>query len=145
MADLQVRTYDPKLIIITFGAIIFTGFAEGTFVTITPTSGPAFEKSRGADGGVDRVNKNSNDYTVVVTLKKTSPTNLALSLVLQADKLSNQGKFPLLVKDLNGTSLFAAGIAWVMDDPAQEYSDTMPTREWSIDTGIALNSVGGNS
>lgn len=34
-ADPIVRTYDPKLIIATFGGVPATGFASGTFLTIT--------------------------------------------------------------------------------------------------------------
>jgi hypothetical protein len=145
MADNTVRTYDPKKVVVIFGGVIFSGFAEGTFIVRAPSSGPAFEKVRGADGGVDRVNKNSNDYTISVTLKRTSPTNAALSAILNADKASNTGKFPLIIKDLNGTDLFTAPQAWIQDDPSAEESDSMPNREWNFDTGIASNVVGGSN
>jgi hypothetical protein len=68
---------------------------------------PRFEKVRGTDGGEDHVNKNSNDYTVSVPLKRSSP-------------VSNTGKFPLTIKDLNGTDLFTAPQAWIQDDPSAE-------------------------
>ena len=143
MADVKVRTYDPKKIIMTFGPIIFTGYAEGTFVTIAG-NGDKFEKSRGADGTVDRINKNSNDYSVTYTLKQTSLTNDQLSAALIADQLANTGVQPLTVKDLHGTTLFLAASGWIAKDPDDEYSDTLGTREWRIDTGIAAKFTGGN-
>ncbi len=143
MPDTNVRTYDPKLITMVFGAVIVTGIAEGTFVTIAQ-NGDSFEKVRGADGGVDRINKNANDYSVTLTLKRTSLTNDALSAIAILDKNSNTGKFPLIVKDLNGTSLFFAEQAWIAKEPDPEEGDTMPTREWRFDTGIAKQFIGGN-
>lgn len=142
-ADPNVRTYDPKQVIITFGAVIFTGFAEGTFVAIAQ-NGDSFSKVKGADGGVDRVNMNSNDYSVTVTLKRTSLTNDALSAISAVDKATNAGKYPLTVKDINGTSLFFAEQAWIGKEPDPEESDSMPSREWRIDTGIAKQFIGGN-
>lgn len=142
-ADPTVRTYDPKLVVVTFGAVIVTGYADGTFISIAQ-NGDSFEKVRGADGGVDRVNKNASDYSVTITLKRTSLTNDALSAISIADKISNTGKYPLTVKDLNGTSLFFAAQAWIAKEPDPEESNTMPTRAWRLDTGIASNVIGGN-
>lgn len=144
MADINVRTYDPAKIMVVFGTIIFTGFAEGTMLTIIP-NGEGFEKSKGADGGIDRTNKNVNDYSIPISLKRSSPTNQALSLVYTADKLSNTGKFPLTIKDLQGISLFFAAQAWVTKDPDAEEGDSMPTREWLLHTGIAANLTAGNT
>lgn len=143
MADVKVRTYDPKKIIMTFGTIIITGYAEGTFVTIAG-NGDKFEKSRGADGTVDRINKNNKDYAVTITIKQTSLTNDLLSAVLVADQELNTGVLPITVKDLNGTTLFLATQAWIAKDPDDEYSDSLGNREWRIDTGIATKFTGGN-
>lgn len=142
-ADLIVRTYDPKLIIVTFGTVPIVGFASGTFLTITG-NGDKFEKDRGADGTVDRINKNAYDYSVALTLKQTSLTNDALSAINIADMLSNAGKLPLTIKDLNGNELFFAAQAWIAKDPDDAYGDSLDTREWRIDTGIAAKFTGGN-
>jgi hypothetical protein len=141
--DLNVRTYDPKKIVVTFGTVIITGYADGTFVSIAQ-NGDSFEKVKGADGTVERVNKNADDYAVTITLKQSSMTNDALSTIHIADKLSNTGKFPLTVKDLQGTSLFFAAQAWIAKPPDSERSDASSNREWRIDTGIAANFIGGN-
>lgn len=143
MADQTVRTYDPKKVIITFGSVMFSGFASGSFIKLTQ-NGDSFEKIKGADGGIDRVNKNARDYSVSVTLKRTSQTNDLLSAISIADKAANSGILPLAIKDLNGTSLFFAESAWIKKDPDAEESDSMPNREWAFDTGIATNFIGGS-
>lgn len=141
--DPKVRTYDPKKVIVTFGPIIIGGYAEGTFITVAG-NGDKFEKSRGADGSVDRVNKNNKDYRVTVTIKQTSLTNDLLSAALVADQDANTGVVPLTIKDLNGTTLFFATYSWIAKDPDDEFSDSLSTREWMIDTGIASKITGGN-
>jgi hypothetical protein len=141
--DANVRTYDPKQIIVAWGPIIFTGFPEGTYITIA-RNGDVFEKSKGADGTVDRVNKNANDFMITLTLKQTSITNDLLSAALIADIESNTGKFPFTIKDLNGTSTFFSALAWIAKDPDDEYSDALSNREWRFDTGPAVKVTGGN-
>ena len=143
MPDPIVRTFDPKAVVITFGPIIIIGYAEGTFCTVA-RSGDVFEVSKGADGTVDRVNKNSNNFAVTVTIKQTSPVNDLLSAVQAQDSLSNTGKYPLTVKDINGTTLFFAPQAWIGKDPDPELSDSLTNRPWRFDTGIAELFQGGN-
>ncbi len=141
--DPEVRSYDPKEIIMTWGVDIVTGFAEGTFVTIA-RNGDLFEKSRGADGTVDRVNKNAQDFSVTITIKQTSISNDVFSAQMEADLLLNTGMLPLTVKDLNGTTLFFAAQAWVAKDPDDAYSDSLENREWRLDTGPAAKFTGGS-
>jgi len=145
--DPVVRTYDPKNIIVTFTvpgfAVIFTGFAAGTFLTITQ-NGDDFEKERGADGTVDRINKNSDDYSIECTIKMTSLTNDILSAIRKLDKTTNTGKGIFAVKDLNGTTLFTAPQTWIRKAPDPDYGDALTSRNWAFDTGSAEQFIGGN-
>ncbi len=138
-----VGTFDPKKVIVTFGEVIMSGMAEGTFVNIT-RSGDGFEKRKGSDGSVDRINKNAFDCSVEVTLMQTSPINDLLSLIYIQDQASNTGVKPLTVKDLSGTTLFFAPLAWIRVDPADEMGDSLGNRTWAFDTGIATKFTGGN-
>ena len=143
MANLSVKTYDPKMIVITFGAVPISGYAEGTFVRVN-RSGDAFSKSKGAGGDVERVNRNQGDFEVSVTLQQTSSSNSELSAILAADQVSNAGVFPLTIKDLlTDKVLFFAPQAWIRKDPEWEDGDELNSREWTFDTGIAANLVGG--
>lgn len=143
MADLTVRTFDPKQVVVAFGPYTLTGFNDGTFIKIK-RSGEAFEKKVGADGTVDRINKNRTDFDVEVVLKQTSPLNAILSGLLVADQLSNEGVLPLTIADLSGNSLFEAPQAWIKTDPEIEYGDSLGGRPWTFDTGAGVNLIGGN-
>ena len=94
MALLPVRTFDPKMVVITFGTTPISGYAEGTFVRVK-RSGDAFTKSKGAGGDVERVNRNQGDFEVGITLQQTAPVNTELSAVLAADQVTDAGVFPL--------------------------------------------------
>ena len=139
----SVGTFDPKKVIVTFGEVVFSGYAEGTFINVS-RSGDAFEKRKGSDGSVDRINKNAYDCTAELTLMQTSPTNDLLSAILIQDQLSNTGIRPLTISDLSGTSLFFAPLAWIRVDPNDEKADSLGNRTWTFDTGIAEKFTGGN-
>lgn len=138
-----VKTFDPKMVVITFGAIPISGYAEGTFVSVS-RSGDAFAKSKGAGGDVERINRNQGDFEVTVTLQQTAAVNAELSAVLAADQVTNAGVFPLTIKDLLGNTLFFAPQAWIKKDPDWEDGDDLNSRAWVFDTGISANLVGGN-
>jgi hypothetical protein len=141
--DSTVRTYDPSKVRVLIGALVMTGFADGTFVKIN-RSGDAFDKKRGADGTVDRINKSAYDFEVDFSLKGTSPLNASLSGLLATDQLTNGAIFPLTIQDLSGNSLFEAPQAWIKKDPDQDFADSLNNRSWKIDTGAAANLIGGN-
>ena len=138
-----VKTYDFKEVVMTFGGIPFTGFSDGTSITIS-RNGDLFTKKKGNDGSIDRSNNNAFDFEVSVVLKQTSITNDLLSTASYADQLSNKGTAPLLIKDLNGTTLFTAPQAWVKKDPDDEFAGEISDREWTFDTGASVKFTGGN-
>jgi len=140
----EVRTYDPKQVIVTFGVLAISGYMDGTFISIEP-EGDAFEKHKGADGSIDRVNKNSYSYAVTLTLKQTAPANVSLAALKYADQASNKGILPLTIKDFSGTALFTANSAWIRHEPNVGYGDSMESREWIFDTGLAVSTPGGNN
>ena len=149
--DKTVRTFDPAQVKITLAlpssATVLSGYADGTFVKIT-RSGDAFEKKKGADGTVDRINKNAYDFEVEITLKQTSPYNAILAGILAGDQVSNEGVFPLTVADQSGPaaapSTFFAPQAWIVKDPEVSYSDSLQNYTWKFATGAGANYIGGN-
>lgn len=144
MADLTVRTFDFKKVVMTFGVVTFSGFMSGTAISVK-ASGNAFEKDKGADGTVDRINTNATDYSVSATLKQTAPINAVLSAILATDQQSNSGVAPLTIVDLNGTTQFTAPQAWLVKNPDADFGDSLNGREWTIETGPAAYLLGGNS
>lgn len=140
----NTKTYDPKQVIVIFKGVPIVGFADGTFVSITP-AGDRYTKQVGADGEVAR--GKSNDYTseVTITLMQTSISNDYLNSQMLADKLANAGKGPLQIKDMLGTSLHFWKSAWVKTPPDGEFAKELSERAWVLDTGQAdIEIFGGN-
>ncbi len=139
-----MKTYDPKGVIVTFNGVPIVGYADGTFISISP-SGDRFTKMVGADGEVAR--SKSNDYTseVTITLLQTSISNDFLNSQMQLDKLANSGKGTLQIKDMLGTSLHFWKDAWIKAPPDAEFSKEVSDRAWVFDTGQAdIETFGGN-
>ena len=139
------KTYDPKQVKISFFGIPISGFAEGTFITATP-SGDRFSKAVGADGEVGRAKSNNNTHEVTLTLLQVSPSNDVLNGFLQADKLTNAGKGPLQIVDLSGTTVMMWKDAWIKTPPDVELGNEIGERAWVFDTGqIVEEAIGGNN
>jgi hypothetical protein len=144
MADKTIRTYNPAKMAIVWNGIVLTGFAEDTFLKLERL-GDGFETSEGADGGIDRVNRNSFGYKGSFTLKQTSPSNTLLMEAFMADLNGEVDTIPtLVVKDLSGDTEFSAQ-AWIEKDPSKDFGRKMGSREWKIATGIPTVDKGGSN
>lgn len=141
----MVKTYNPKDLIIIFGGVVVSGFADGTFVTVTPNS-ERFTRTVGADGEVGRAKSNDNTHEVVITLMSTSASNDYLSIVLNADKSLNAGVKPLQIIDNKGTTLFFWDAAWIVQPPDVEFSKEITERAWTLHTGqVVEENIGGST
>lgn len=139
----SLKTFDPKDVVITFGAGILTGFADGTFITVERDE-DTFSSSTGADGEPLRVKSNNKMTTVTLTLQQSSDSNTFLSAVAQLDERSNQGVVPMAVKEINGDTLVTGGRAYIVKPATIEYSKEASTRAWSIKIAEGEVFVGGN-
>ena len=74
----SVLTYDPKKIVVIFGATRITGFSEDDIVTIAP-SGEGMQKYVGADGEVGRSIDPNETFEITINLASTSKSNTYLS------------------------------------------------------------------
>jgi hypothetical protein len=140
-----VKTYNPFQVQIVIGDIIVTGYADGTFVTVSQDE-TRFVKSTGADGEVSRTKTNNRSATVTLTLKQTSSTNDLLSELARLDDESNAGvrAFTLKESGSGGTIIFAQ-TAWIENLPDIVYSKDEENREWTIALADASTFVGGNT
>lgn len=139
----NVKTYDAKLLTITFNGIIVNDFADGDFVTISGLS-ENFEYVMGADGSENRNNKNIKGVDVVITISQTSTTNDLFSAAHLIDKVSNTGKGGLLIKDLNGTSILSSGQAYIKGYSDMSFGNSLGTRAWNFRAPNAVINVGSN-
>ncbi len=139
----MVKTYDPKLVLVTIGGNPIQGYADGAFVSIVADE-DAFTKVTGADGQTSRAKSNNTSARITITLKQTSPSNDVLNSIARADEIANAGVVPIQIKDLGGSTLFGAPDAWVAKKPDSEFSKEVGDRVWMIDTGSGNYEVGGN-
>lgn len=137
------KTYDAKQVSITFNGIIVNDFADGDFVSITGLA-ENFEFVQGADGSENRNNKNNTGADVVITCSQTSTTNDLFSASHLADKLTNNGKGALLIKDLNGTTIFSSAQAYIKGYADMAFGNTLGTRAWNFRAPQATINVGSN-
>lgn len=137
-----VATYDPKDIIVTLGGVPLSGFADGTFVTVS-RSGDSFSKSTGADGRTSRAKSNDKSGELALVLAQTSLSNDVLSAMLAADEASGAGVVPLMVKDVRGAALWFSPSAWIRKPADGGYGKEISDREWMIDCADLQAFVGG--
>lgn len=128
------KTYSSKKIVIACGSHIVSGYADDSFVTISPT-GDGVSYTQGCDGeGIRSVSPN-NSYTVKLDLLQYSKTNSFFQNKFNQDQNDGIGTFPLVVKDLSGGLLFSAEDAWVTNPAEREYGAAANTRSWELQTG----------
>lgn len=136
------KNFDPSQISIVFGPVIFTGFMDGTFVTVERDE-DTFSKHAGADGDVTRVRMRNKMGKITVTLKAEAPANDLLSAIMKTDELTGGGVQPFMIKNQNGTTLCEAPECWITKPPNVEYGDEASGREWVFDCANLEMFVGG--
>ncbi len=139
---MSFKNYDPQQVVISFAGIPIQGYAPGTFVNAERAE-DAFTLVPGSTGDVTRVRNRKINGMVTVTLLAESTTNDSLSAKAEQDRLFGTGYGPLMIKNLNGTTLVLAEIAWVKKPANVEYADAATNREWVFDCAELLMNVGG--
>lgn len=142
---MPAKVYNPKEVVIIFGPIIVTGFADGTFLSVEFNE-DAFTLQVGTDGEGTRSKSNNESGRATFTLMQSSDSNDLLSALHGVDKStpSGDGIVPLLIKDLQGTSLHSAETAWIVKGPTNEYGREAGPREWVIETDNLVSVTGSN-
>lgn len=141
MADF--KQYDPARVVMTYRGIPIRGYMDGTFISVERAS-DSFEKAVGAGGDVARVRSRDRSGRVTLTLQQTAPVNDLLSAIAIEDELFGTGLGPLMVKDVNGTTLLLASIAWIVRPANVEFGDSLSGREWIFDCADLNMGVGGS-
>lgn len=140
---MSVRTFDPKSVIIAIGGVPMSGFADGTFLEITADT-QQFTKVIGADGYATRVKTNNYGGVMTLTLSQSSPSNDVLSALLNADRVSNAGVVPILIKDLSGTTIIFSATGWIQQFPDTSFGNAINNRAWAFDLAEMDVLIGGN-
>jgi hypothetical protein len=142
----EFHVYDSNEVAISMAGIpIESGFAEGELVRVVMVE-DAFKEYIGADGGVSRAATHDRRADVEIRLAQTSPTNDALSALLNKDlnAPNGAGVGALEIADLQGTSLHYASKCWIVKSPDAPYDREVKERVWKIRCADMQNFVGGS-
>ena len=132
----KIKTYNPKEVIVSCGTHIIDGYADDSFISIEP-NGDGITKKVGCDGEIARAISPDNTYKVKITLLQTSGSNSFFSDMVDLDRDTGNGLFPILIKDLKGGLVFSTEAAWVTKKASATRGKDTNNREWEIDTGDA--------
>lgn len=139
---MALKTYDFNSVLVLWGGVELSGFADGESVSITPNA-DRYSHRVGNDGEPVRSRVNDDTYEVTLRLQAVSPSNAVLLASHALDAAGNSGVVPMAVIDTNGAEIFAASSAYVKRLPNMAFAREDGTREWVISTGKADLAVGG--
>lgn len=144
MASNALATYSPEDVFVSIaGFLPIEGYLEGSFISITRDA-PFFTTKESADGVVSRVASASKTYSVTLTLMQSSESNLVLTRTALLDNITHITKFPLIIKDMNGSTLLFSTSSWIEDIPETTFSVGIEGRSWKFKCANAMLNVGGN-
>lgn len=140
----RIAHYSPEDITVLIGGLYqVSGFVAGSFVSISKAR-PVFVEKESADGYVTRTNGSSKFFRVTLTLSSVSDSNQVLSYLSRLDEITNSAKFPIIIKDQLGSSLFFGTDCWISSVPNLTFSENIDSREWVISCADSVMNVGGN-
>jgi len=140
------KVYDANEVTINFAGLdIDSGYADGEFCRIEQETEDFVDKA-GTDGEVTRSKTNDRRTTITILLMQSSDGNAKLSSLNNLDRLAGNGAgvAPILVRDRQGTSIFAAAEAWISKPPDVSYDREPTAREWTLRAASPERFDGGN-
>lgn len=139
----EVDTYAPKDIILIVAGKIITGFTDDMISVSYEVN--QVEDEAGADGEVVRRILHDTRGLLTATLQQTSKSNLILSGLANADRLSGDGVFPVILKNNRGNDLVVGGNAWIQKQSDMNFRNGIEGRPWAIRIAHMQMIVGGAS
>lgn len=137
-------TYSPSDVSIKlYGMFDIDGFASDSMITINKATS-TFATETGAQGDSARIHRPSTIYKVTLSLAQSSQWNQLLTAIHSLDDVTLVAKFPLLITDGSGDSLFLAGTSWIDSYPDVSYSNGMEVRTWSFTCTEMVYNLAGN-
>jgi hypothetical protein len=140
----KVGSFDPREVQLVVAGQTVTGYADGTFVTVSRAN-DTWAGASGADGEYARVRTVDLSGTIVVTLLMTSSSNNDFSTLMLADEKTGKAAFPVTMKDTNGDTVVSGSVAWFTKPADVGFSKDVETREWTITVAHMEMFVGGTA
>jgi hypothetical protein len=142
----DLKIYDADQVTVILASIpIDSGYADGEFLSIEQDTDD-FTDVVGTDGEVTRSKTNDRRATITLTLMQSSGGNAVLSALnnLDVNTPGGAGVGTLLVRDKQGTSLYAASKCWIAKPPTATFGREAGSREWKIRCADLKRLDGGN-
>lgn len=142
----MLKIYSAAEVSLIFSLIpIDGGRGDDEFVQIAKAE-ETYSYKAGVDGEGTRSFSTNSYFTVKVTLMQTSSGNAILSAIHTGDISlpGGAGVAPILIRDKQGKSIFAAAEAWITKWPDLKYAKEAGTVEWTFGVHGAVQFIGGN-
>lgn len=136
--------YNPEEVnVLVAGLVPITGFVAGTFISARKDE-DSFRLVRTADGQFTRIDNESDAWTITLTLHRGSPSNDMLTKLWNFDRLTKEGKLPLIIKDQSGSDLLFSTNSWIEKTPQMDHSETIDSRVWVFRSTNTYVNIGNN-
>lgn len=142
----NLKIYDSDQVSVSFSGIpINSGRPDGEFVRIEQAS-EDFKSKRGVDGQTTRSKTKDRSAKITLILMQSSDSNIILSAISNLDREANNGAGvgALLIRDIGGTSLYAAAECWIAKPPDVAFAGEAGPREWTLECAKLIRVDGGN-
>ena len=131
---MEVKTYSPKMIGMTFGGAKVEGWNT---ITISRSS-PSFTFIKGIRGKHTRVKTGDTSCTLTVNAPQTSVLNDIFDQIVNLDEKHGNGKLNISIRDMLGSEVFSCSEAYVEGMAERSYEANTSERSWII---RCMNSV----
>ena len=143
---MSLKVYDANEVTVNVAGLpIESGFDDGEFVRIEQEAEDFIDKV-GTDGEVTRSKTNDRRATITILLMQSSDGNALLSGLNNLDRLAGNGAGvgPFLVRDRQGTALYAGAECWISKPPDVSFDREPTAREWTLRVASLERFDGGN-
>jgi len=122
------------------------GYSEDAMISVEP-SAEALTLYTSADNKSTLLFNSNNSATVMITLNQTSASNDIFSALYEEMRQSKNASklFSVMIKDLNGRSMYECAQAFIGKRPNASYANSMQNRDWTLLCPDMRQNSGGNA
>lgn len=125
---MEVLTYSPKDVIVTFGGYVLEDWDSVSIRRNTSS----FKLVNGIRGKNSRVRVNDTSALIEIELAQTSRANYIFQKIVEIDEREGTGRISMTIKDISGTELFSTNDAFIEGIADREYSADISSRRWRL-------------
>jgi hypothetical protein len=126
-----LKSYNLKKVVATFGAIIFSGFAEDDAITLTPEAN-IFDSKIGADGQTSRSRSNNDNYKATVRFMATSDARAQLQDATFRNAALSGLTLPFRLYSPDTGEEYSSAQAYVEKLPDASFGREVSEREYTL-------------